>query len=180
MNKAITGVIIGSILIPGLTFAQTTDNTALIQQLYQLLAVLEQEIAQIEAQQQSTPIQSTQTTPLFGGTLQTTQESQPMPTDKSAITVENEGQQGPATDQMPYKQFYLKVRVLDENGNTVNQAPVSMTVNGQTENAKIDTKETPQSIDYYHTFSFAPQTSGDTSITFTSGNLSTTTTITVQ
>ncbi len=177
MKRILSGAVISALLIPGLTFAQTTDNTALIQQLYQLLAVLEQEIAQIEATQalttptQSTAPQTAQTTPLFGATIQTTQT---MPTDQSSITI---GQTKMAPNESyPNGYFVLKVAVLDSNGVPVNKAPITMQFGSTTQNATTDTLYGPNNANYFHNFNFFPQDASAT-ITFTSGNLTNSITI---
>ncbi len=207
MKRILSGAVISALLIPGLTFAQTTDNTALIQQLYQLLAVLEQEIAQIEATQalttptQSTAPQTAQTNPLFGATI-TAPQSQPqpqiMPADQSAITVEVTNVMADPTHQwatlawvqahqpdFPYGYYYLQARVLDKDGNvrgcseTSCDVPISMIVGSSTQDATIDTLRGQNKTDFYHIFTYTPTATGTpVTLTFTSGTLTKQVTIT--
>ncbi len=98
----------------------------------------------------------------------------PMPQDQSAITVVELPPSGhdPANG-IPYEVLSFKVRVLDTNGATVDNAPVSMSVNGAVVESRIvDTVYSPETKnDHYTTFQYTPQDAGSYTFTFTSGNL---------
>jgi hypothetical protein len=64
----------------------------------------------------------------------------------------------------------IRVRVFDSEGKTVNGAQVTM---DGIVTRNIDTRETPESTDYYTSFSYMPKNAGDATVVFTSGSLST-------
>lgn len=84
----------------------------------------------------------------------------------------------------PYGIFVYRVRVFDENGNTVQNAPVSMDAPGNVGNEEIsattNTIAGTGSTDYFKDFQYVPQATGTPTLTFTSGDLSATTSVTVQ
>ncbi len=149
------------------------------------------------SQASTTQVQATttlQATPTGEATV-TVQNPPPAPTfgailltmeDKSEITVEVTKVREESSDY-PLGVYFLKVRVLDQNGKTTpipkGQAPfqdVSMTYNGIIENKKIDGKQTSESTDFYHTFAFYPAQKGLQQVVFASGNLTKQVSIDVQ
>lgn len=83
--------------------------------------------------------------------------------------------------QYPFGYYYLEAQVLDSDGNIIppgtagGLTPISMTVNGKTQNAIIDTGNA--TTGGYHLFMFSPPAAGTYVLTFASGDLSATTTI---
>lgn len=94
---------------------------------------------------QGQPTPTTPNAPVLYGSVTATQ---PMPTDKSDIvmTIEDQRQtiDGPLT--------MIKIIVNDENGKPINNIPISLTYNGKTTDAKIDTTY-GQDPTPYHQFS---------------------------
>lgn len=96
MKKTITGLLVGTFLLPSLVFAQTTDNTSLIAILQQLVVVLEQEIqsilasrTQVTSSEISLATSTLQTqTPLFG-TASVTSISPEVPVQSSPPQVQS-------------------------------------------------------------------------------------------
>lgn len=98
--------------------------------------------------------------------------------DKSAVTaVLVQTVPKDTVNSLKYGSFIIQVRVLDENGFTVNGAPVTMSISnnlaGDSIDKVIDTLETPKSTDYYTSFEYIPTTKGTKTLTFTSGELTT-------
>lgn len=125
-------------------------------------------------------VQSTPTTqqPVFGATIAASM-------DQSAVTAEVIST-APAdpVNGIPHGIYTIRVRVLDASGVTVNGASVTMNAPGNIEGAQktktIDTLQTPESSDYFTSFSFVPSEAGQHTITFSSGNLSTSLEVSVQ
>lgn len=124
------------------------------------------------------PIQ-TQTQPVFGNIPMTTtdMENDISPIDQSAITISATISAPDASRGNPFGKISLQARVLDKDGNTVDKAPIAMTLgDGDPVFAKIDTiLSTETNTDHYHTFSYTPFSAGDYMFSFVSGNLSTST-----
>lgn len=125
-------------------------------------------------------VQSTPTTqqPVFGATITA-------PMDQSAVTAEVIST-APAdpVNGIPHGIYTIRVRVLDAAGKTVNRASVAMNAPGNAEGAQktktIDTRETPESTDYFTSFSYVPMQTGTNTLVFTSGALSTSLSVSVQ
>lgn len=121
-----------------------------------------------------------------------------MPEDKSAITASIiRTVDADPVNSIPFGTYIIQVRVLDSSGkstcgtfcddprndNAV-KIPVVMSapdnVEGETVNRIIDTRETPSSTDFYRDFQYIPKTKGKKTVTFTSGNLTTSLDIVVK
>lgn len=115
-----------------------------------------------------TTVQSTHVmqAPVLGATMST-----PMPSDQSKISAEVIKTLAPdPVNGLPYGMIIIRVRVFDSEGKTVNGAQVTM---DGIVTRNIDTRETPESTDYYTSFSYMPKNAGDATVVFTSGSLST-------
>lgn len=189
MKKAIfTAIFLTSFVFVSPAFAQVASTTPSLQDQYHstlitLINLLEQEVQALTAQLQTvlaqqTTIQNNQTTmqsqvntivqnttPVFGNVPQTS--------DQSGIFVINQTF-FPHGGGAQFGQWSFEVKVLDKNGKSINQ-PVAMIapdiMNG---NTNEDNGE-DGGLSYVPADANYPKT-----ITFTSGNLSTTTTITTQ
>lgn len=136
------------------------------------IAAANAEIAQPKQVAQSTYVTPA---PVLGATM-----SAPM-ADESRVTAEVV-QVSPAdpVNGVPHGTYFIRVRVYDANGTTVSGASVAMSAPGENRAKTIDTRETPESSDYFTTFAYTPQSAGDVSITFTSGSLSTSLPISIK
>lgn len=104
-----------------------------------------------------------------------------MTEDQSAIVVTNQGQiQGPNdVNGAPFGTYWFNVTVLDANGNPVPHVSIQMTGDGSTTTRTADTVNGLNGTNYHTTFSYEPQSQGDKSFTFTSGNLTQTLELTI-
>ena len=180
--KTITTLIAVALLVPSMTFASTTLTPTQISIITQLIAVLEQELATLEAQPMTDTTSTTSTTTQPTQTVQTPQTFGAIsPTDQSGIIAHDDTA---FYSKDPTHKVY-SVFVLDTNG-APTQNPdqsITFTVDGQTDltqmlNSKVlwDTRTAMTNPDSVGGVLFHVP-AGATSFTVSSGNLTQTITL---
>lgn len=200
----IVGLFLGLTLAVSPIRAETvlTPQEQYNQALMQLITLLQAQVAELVTQLQTQLAQQTILTTKIDTIVQNTTPvvtptPSPTPTfgsvvspsinsiDLSAMTVSLIATSSPRSNA-PYGTFSFKIIVLDKNGKNVKDATVNWNV---TDNRYTDqdsmVKKTSNSSgitldNYWAEFWYIPTTSGSKTITFTSGNLSTSTTIEVK
>jgi hypothetical protein len=108
---------------------------------------------------------TTSEAPIFGASLQTNQAPQTpvTPASKAEISVRvDKPKEG--------SDYAFVTSVFDDKGNYIKFAPISLTVDGKTENKETNNRSTPQLDDWRTTFAVSLK-QGTTTLQFKSGNL---------
>lgn len=199
MKKALFVAILGLFLIATPVFAQTITSTPTIEEQYisaltavltllqQQVVTLEQQLADVQktqvTQQAQTNTIATQVNQIAQNTAPSFGNTQPDPTPALVVQIPTSIQitQGAnQTIELNGTAFaHFTVEVLDQNGNQINGVKVDINAQDNLYNNNgipSDTeKTTPNNV-----FSYNTNIVGTKSITFTAGNLSTTTSLLVQ